>query len=81
MTAVTPVTRLEGFRLCILVGTVHRLPQESSVAVQDTTDRRDYPMLHGLILAFRLPTLVTNLLTDLSCAWLDPRISYARKGA
>ena len=38
-------------------------------------------MLHGLLAAFGLPTLVINLLTDLSRAWLDPRISYTRKGA
>ena len=37
---------------------------------------RDYPVLLGMFLLISLAVVLANLLTDLSYAWLDPRIRY-----
>ena len=38
--------------------------------------QRDYPVIQGIILVLGLLVMVTNLLVDLSYAWLNPRIRY-----
>lgn len=42
----------------------------------DAIDHRDYPMLQGVVLFGAAVLILTNLLIDLSYAWLDPRIRY-----
>ena len=37
---------------------------------------RDYPALLGMFLLVSLAVVFANLVTDLACAWLDPRIRY-----
>ena len=37
---------------------------------------RDYPVIMGIALVMAMIVLVTNLLVDISYAWLDPRIRY-----
>ena len=37
---------------------------------------RDFPMVQGLILVFGVTIVFFNLLSDLVCGWLDPRVSY-----
>ena len=37
---------------------------------------RDYTLIQGAVLFFATVIVVTNLLVDLSYAWLDPRIRY-----
>jgi peptide/nickel transport system permease protein len=37
---------------------------------------RDYTLIQGAVLFFAAVIVVTNLLVDLSYAWLDPRIRY-----
>ena len=37
---------------------------------------RDYTLIQGAVLFFTVVIVVTNLLVDLSYAWLDPRIRY-----
>ena len=37
---------------------------------------RDYTVIQGAVLFFAAVIVVTNLLVDLSYAWLDPRIRY-----
>ena len=37
---------------------------------------RDYTLIQGAVLFFAVVIVVTNLLVDLSYAWLDPRIRY-----
>jgi peptide/nickel transport system permease protein len=37
---------------------------------------RGYTLIHGAVLFFAAVIVVTNLLVDLSYAWLDPRIRY-----
>lgn len=43
--------------------------------------RRDYPVLQGCVLFISTIYVLTNLLIDLSYAWLDPRIRFAEKWA
>ncbi len=37
---------------------------------------RDYPALLGMFLLVSLAVVFANLVTDLACGWLDPRIRY-----
>jgi peptide/nickel transport system permease protein len=43
----------------------------------DAISHRDYPTVQAIVLIMTLVFLVLNLLIDLVCAWLDPRIRYA----
>ena len=84
--AMIPVITVFGLQVGVIIGgtviieSIFNLPGMGRLVI-DTINRRDYPMVQGLIMAFGLSTLMINLLTDLSYAWLDPRISYARKSA
>ncbi len=40
----------------------------------------DYPVVMTTTMFFSIIVLVTNLITDLSYAWADPRVSYKRGG-
>ncbi len=42
----------------------------------DLLEQRDYIPTQSVVLLFALMVMVTNLLVDLSYAWLDPRIRY-----
>ncbi len=44
--------------------------------VVDSIYQRDIPVTQGCILLIVLIFLVLNLLVDLLCAWIDPRITY-----
>jgi ABC-type dipeptide/oligopeptide/nickel transport system permease component len=37
---------------------------------------RDLPVVQNLVLLYALVFVVINLITDMSYAWLDPRIRY-----
>ena len=81
--AMIPVVTVFGLQMSVVIGgtviieSIFNLPGMGRLVV-DTINRRDYPMVQGLILTFGAATLLINLLTDLSYAWLDPRISYGR---
>lgn len=47
--------------------------------ILDGIGNRDYPLVQGCVLVFSVTYLVVNLLTDLTYAWLDPRIKLGRK--
>jgi ABC-type dipeptide/oligopeptide/nickel transport system permease component len=38
--------------------------------------QRDYPLITGATLVYAVFLVVSNLLVDITYAWLDPRISY-----
>ena len=59
----------------VVTETVFSLPGVGSLVVQSVL-RRDYPVIQGVIFVVVLLYVVINLLTDLSYAFLDPRISY-----
>ena len=42
----------------------------------DAINNRDYPMLQGVNLIMAILTLVFIVITDISYAWIDPRIRY-----
>jgi peptide/nickel transport system permease protein len=37
---------------------------------------RDLPVVQNLVLLYAVVFVVVNLITDMSYAWLDPRIRY-----
>ena len=46
------------------------------LTVIDAILDRDLPVVQNLVLLYALVFVVINLITDLSYAWLDPRIRY-----
>ena len=38
--------------------------------------QRDFAVVQAAVLLMALAVLLANLVTDLACAWLDPRIKY-----
>lgn len=76
-----PVVTVLGIQSATLVGgtvvteSIFNLPGMGRLIVE-AINRRDYPIVQAVVLAFGSFILLINLLTDLSYAWLDPRISY-----
>lgn len=79
--ALIPVVSLIGIEIpTLLSGTVvleriFDLPGMGRYML-DLLEQRDYVPTQSVILLFALMVMVTNLLVDLSYAWLDPRIRY-----
>jgi peptide/nickel transport system permease protein len=79
--ALIPVVTIFGlqtgrvFGAAVVVETVFALPGLARLAV-DSAAFRDYSALQGAILMFAVAVLVVNLLTDLVCGVVDPRIRY-----
>jgi peptide/nickel transport system permease protein len=44
--------------------------------ILDSINKRDYPMVQGIILLIGVWVVLLNLLTDLAYGWFDPRIRY-----
>jgi peptide/nickel transport system permease protein len=44
--------------------------------VYESIQLRDYPVVQSMTLVIAVVFVVTNLLVDLSYAWLDPRVRY-----
>lgn len=79
--ALIPVVTVTGLQLGFLLGGVvvvevvfawPGLGQLALIAVE----RRDYPILQGVVLVIAVLFLLINLLVDLLYAYLDPRIKY-----
>jgi peptide/nickel transport system permease protein len=70
-----------GVYLGFLVGgavvteTVYAIPGTGYLLIKSTFGR-DYPMVQGLTLTFAVLVILVNLLTDLTYAFLDPRVRY-----
>jgi peptide/nickel transport system permease protein len=79
--ALIPVISIIGLQLQIIVGgtviieQIFQLPGMGRLIV-DSTLRRDYPIVSGILLVFGVAIVVSNLLTDISYAFLDPQIRY-----
>ncbi len=79
--AMLPVVTVIGGRVgslfsgAVLVETVFGWPGLGRLLVQ-ASDSRDHPVLLGLVLVVAFSVVVTNLLTDLVYAWIDPRIRF-----
>jgi peptide/nickel transport system permease protein len=54
---------------------VYAIPGTGYLLIKSTF-ARDYPMVQGLTLMFAMLVIAVNLLTDLTYALLDPRVTY-----
>jgi peptide/nickel transport system permease protein len=79
--AMIPVVTVTGLQLATILGGViivefifswPGLGQLALIAIE----RRDYPLLQGVVLLLAVIFLLINLLVDVLYAWLDPRIKY-----
>ena len=79
--ALIPVVTLIGLQLPILVGgsvimeNIFSLPGLGRLML-DALTNRDYPVVSGVNLFFASAVMVINLLTDLTYAYLDPRVRW-----
>jgi peptide/nickel transport system permease protein len=60
----------------VIIERVFALPGVGALAL-DGVFERDYPVVQGTTLCFAAVLLFTNLLVDVSYAFLDPRIRYS----
>ncbi|MGE0597964.1 MAG: nickel ABC transporter permease [Dehalococcoidia bacterium] len=79
--ALLPVVTIIGIQVSALLGgsvvteTVFAMPGMGRYAV-DAIFIRDYPVVQAVVLVTALVVVTANLITDLSYAFLDPRITY-----
>jgi len=79
--AMIPVITIIGLQLPILIGgtvimeQIFNLPGIGRLLI-DSLSRRDYSIISGVNLMMASVVMAANLLTDLTYAWLDPRIRY-----
>jgi peptide/nickel transport system permease protein len=81
--ALIPVVTLTGIEVGTLLGGtviiefVFTWPGVSTLLIT-AANRRDYPMVQGVVLVIAAAFVLINLLVDLLNAYLDPRIRYGR---
>jgi len=61
----------------LVVETIFGLPGMGRHLVQGALNR-DYTLVMGMVIVYAALMIVLNLLADLACAWLDPRIRSGR---
>jgi peptide/nickel transport system permease protein len=59
-----------------IVETIFAVPGIGQLIIKAIFDR-DYPIIQGVTLAIGVMVLFINLITDISYAILDPRLSYS----
>jgi len=80
--AMIPILTIVGVQVGYLLGgavvteQVFTLPGIGRL-VLESVQQRDYPLVEGTILFIALLFMLTNLLTDLLYAYLDPRVKYS----
>jgi peptide/nickel transport system permease protein len=76
-----PIVTVIGIGVALLIGgvviteTVFNIPGVGRLVV-DAIQKRDYPVIQGVILIFSGVYVLVNLLVDLTYTLLDPRIRY-----
>ena len=60
----------------VLAETIFAWPGIGRLLIQ-AISQRDYPLVQGTILFIALLFMLTNLVTDLLYAYLDPRVKYS----
>ena len=80
--AIMPVITLSGVLLGFLIGGSVAVEQAFGVPGLGRTlvaafFERDYVVIQNLVLIYGLVFVLTNLLVDISYAWIDPRIRYS----
>lgn len=77
-----PVINLSGVGLSMIIGgtviieQVFNIPGMGRLTLTSITNQ-DYPYVQGIILIIACGVSLVNLLVDLVCAWIDPRIKYS----
>jgi peptide/nickel transport system permease protein len=80
--ALVPVVTVVGLQFgalltgAVITETIFSWPGVGRLLIESIR-LRDYPVLQGGVLLVALTYLVVNLATDVTYAWLDPRIRYA----
>jgi len=79
--AAMPVITMLGLSIpsllggAVIVETIFAWPGMGSLSVS-ATNQRDYPLLMGCVSVAAFMVLISNLLTDIAYAFVDPRIRY-----
>jgi ABC-type dipeptide/oligopeptide/nickel transport system permease component len=79
--ALTPVITYIGLQYGVLLGgavvteTIFSLPGVGRLVVTSIS-QRDYPVIQGAILMIAVIFVLINLVVDVVCAWLDPRVTH-----
>ncbi|WP_027515777.1 ABC transporter permease [Bradyrhizobium sp. WSM1417] len=79
--ALLPVVTLLGLQVgqifagAVVIETLFGIPGLGSFLVQ-AIFQRDFAVVQAAVLLIALGVLTANLITDVVCAWLDPRIRY-----
>jgi len=79
--AMIPVITIIGLQLPVVIGgtvimeQIFNLPGMGRLML-DALSRRDYTIISGINIMMASVILVGNLLTDMTYAWLDPRVRY-----
>ncbi|MBL8698345.1 MAG: ABC transporter permease [Alphaproteobacteria bacterium] len=79
--AAVPIVTVVGIGVALLIGGVVITETVFNISgigrlVVDAIQRRDYPIIQGVIMLFSGIYVVVNLLVDLSYTFFDPRIRY-----
>lgn len=64
------------FAGAVVIETLFGIPGMGRFLVQSIFER-DFPVAQAAVLVVALSVLAANLLTDVLCAWLDPRVKYS----
>ena len=79
--AILPVVTIFGLALgnaasgSIVVEIIFSIPGMGRLLIEGV-QHRDYPMIQAIIVIFGVMVLLANLMTDITYAWLNPRIRY-----
>lgn len=80
--AMIPVVTVLGLQVAFLIGgsviveSVFAIPGIGRLLLSAISNR-DYPIVQGVVLVIGVFVMLTNLLVDVSYAWIDPRIRYS----
>jgi peptide/nickel transport system permease protein len=79
--ALMPVVTIAGMMLpgliagSVIMEQIFCLPGVGRLTFEALT-QRDYPIISGINLVMATTVLICNLLTDITYAWMDPRVQY-----
>lgn len=82
--ALIPVITIIGFQVgallsgALITETVFAWPGLGRLTIK-AIQTRDYPLVQGCVLVISLSYVFVNLITDLTYAWVDPRIRFEKK--
>ncbi len=79
--ALIPVVTIIGLQMPVMIGAtviieaIFGLPGMGRLII-NALNNRDEPLITGLVFIFAVALMVINLMTDLTYAYLDPRVQY-----